>query len=189
MHSLSPNRRLHRHRSWRRKDPPLVRPEFTIQFFKFICRSCDQNWRFKLTLILLQEKLHSQKRVHIFYPALASQCCEHFVFYSRRWVVLWVFTLFHCFLCFKCVLESPSEKTRLLLSLQALICWVEALSQCLSSGSMGQTTEKGSCRVSEDLYYIYQHPLMASCFAPLIQTTVSLFFVVNLGFHYKIKLK
>ncbi len=32
MHSLSPNRRLHRHRSWRRKDPPLVKPEFTIQF-------------------------------------------------------------------------------------------------------------------------------------------------------------
>ncbi len=90
MHSLSPNRRLHRHRSWRRKDPPLVRPEFTIQFLKFICRSRDQNWRFKLTLFLLQEKLHSQKRVHIFHPALASQCCEHFVFYSRRWAVLWL---------------------------------------------------------------------------------------------------
>lgn len=25
-----------------------------------------------------------KKRVHVFHPALASQCCEHFVLYSRR---------------------------------------------------------------------------------------------------------
>ncbi len=127
-----------------------------------LCRSRDQNWRFILALFLLQEKLHSQKRVHVFHPALASQCCEHFVFYSRRWVVLW--------LGVKCV----TVPIWLLLSLQALICWVEALSQCLSSGSMGQATERRSCPVSEDPFYIYQPHLMGSCFAPLIQTTVSL---------------
>lgn len=66
---------------------------------QFICRSRDQNLRFILALFLLQEKLHSHKRVHVFHPALASRCCEHFVFYSRRWVVLWL-GCFHLFLCY-----------------------------------------------------------------------------------------
>lgn len=131
----------------------------------------------RLALFLLQEKLQSQKGVYIFHPALASQCCKHFVFYSRRWVVLWFwvyFTLFHLFCCVKCVLESPSEKTWLLLSLQAQICWVEALSLCLSSGSVGEAAKKMSCPVSEDPFYMCLDHLMGSCFVSPIQTTVSL---------------
>lgn len=69
---------------------------------------------------------------------------------------------------------SPSEKTWLLLSLQAVICWAEALSRFLSSGSVGQAAKKMSCLVSEDPFYMYLHHLMDSCFVSPIQTTVSL---------------